>query len=205
MSAETLLFYAMIFVAIAAICSVICLVHRKLRPDDVTLKIAERHAGKSILSPDHILKTSAVVWLGFIAIAFTSDPAYTWLAAAAVMAFFIALLVDRICASAMGRHPKMFLPKFARTIPIARFRKKKEKDDSLSQQDTEEIEIVTQGEDFEERRDEQEPEALEPAIVNIVFLLATIIAIAAFVDVFVLLGMEFIEVVVPHYLGMIGG
>ena len=44
------------------------------------------------------------------------------------------------------------------------------------------------------------PEALAPSIANIVLLLADIIMIAAFVDLFILLGVEFFEVVLPHYL-----
>ena len=191
MSTEALLFYSTAFSVAAAVAALLLLVYAHLRPDAVTAKLAERHAGRSPLAPSRLVKATAIACTVYAVIALTSDPAYTWLASAAIMCFAWALVADRVCAHIMVAKADGTLPKPPKPpVKIPRFR--------------EDDEVVVESGEFEERRAELDPEPIAPGIVNIVFLLADIIAIAAFVDLFVLLGMEAFEFIAPIISGWLG-
>lgn len=195
MSTEALLFYSTAFAIAAAVAAVLLLIHAHLRPDAVTEKLTERHAGKSPLAPSRLVKAAAVACAVYAVIALTSDPAYTWLASAAMMCFAWALVADRACAHIMvAKADGTFsIPQ----VPRPKIKIPRRKDD-------EEEEIVIESGDSDQRREQLEPEPIAPGIINIVFLLADIIAIAAFVDLFVLLGMEIFEFVAPIVAGWLG-
>ena len=181
----------MAFFIAAAVCTVLCLVHRRLRSTQTQEALENRHSGRSILSPKYVARVSAGALACYAAIAFTSDPAYTWLASVALMVYFAGLLVDRLCASWMTiRKKREESPQPHRRLRI--------KDRGHKAQKESEFEVDDQ--QFEERHDDLVPEDIAPNIANIVGLLANIVMIAAFVDLFILLGVEFFEVVIPHYL-----
>ena len=194
MTTEELLFYSLIFSIAAFICAILYFVHDRLCSSEVKETLDDIHKGRSPLSIKYVLRTSIIGIVCYAAIAFTSDPAYTWLASTALLFYFAALLIDRLCADYItARKRKQDEPHPQRRIKLP---SRKDK----GQHAREDFEFEVSDQEYEQRREELRPEALAPSIANIVLLLADIIMIAAFVDLFILLGVEFFEVVLPHYL-----
>jgi hypothetical protein len=109
------------------------------------------------------------------------------------MVFFSGMLVDRLSASYIS----ICLKNDGRFWSSPHRRKNKDEQEVSSLRDSE---FDVSDQESDERRESIVSEALASNIANVIALFATIVVIAAFVDLFILLGVEFFEIIVPNYI-----
>ena len=116
----------------------------------------------------------AVFFLLFLATAYSSDVAFEWLASIALCVLFGSFLLDRIITYIMVRM-------------------------GITPQDP-----APKAEARAAAGGDAEPEPFTEMAVNVAGIIVTLISWAAIISLAILFVMSFVEVVLPHYLGVIG-